>query len=144
MNKVVTIMGEAGAGKDSFFEAAERLAARRGLTLINEKFARPIHEAAKAVCPEYLGYEDKELVVEVDVNRPEFRYWCDSIAAALGCSWEDIYHSIKTCFKKHLVAAHDLSGVFQGKLRHCMELIGTEAMRDVFGKDVWVDLPRTA
>ena len=143
MNKVVTVMGEAGAGKDSFFKSAERLASRRGLTLINEKFAKPIHEAAKALTTEYLGYESKETIVEVDVNRPEFRYWCDAVAAALGRSWEDIYHSIRSCFKTHLVASHDLPGVFQGKLRLVMELIGTEAMRDVFGEDVWVNLLKT-
>src|SRR5690625_7607330 len=88
-NKVVALVGEAGAGKDSFYESASRLASRRGLELRNLKFADPLHEAARALCPMYTSYETKDCMVEAYLGE-DFLEWCRRVSEALSVHEADL------------------------------------------------------
>jgi len=140
-NKVVALVGEAGAGKDSFFESARQLAARRGLELLNFKFADPIHEAARAICPEYTAYSTKDAVVVVHL-REDFFEWCRRVAEALGVCEGTLSRTVVEVFSNSNGITPLGDGSFRGPLRRFMEVLGTEVMRNTFGEDSWVNILR--
>ena len=141
-NKVVALVGEAGAGKDSFFESASRLASRRGLELLNFKFAGPIHEAARAMCPEYTSYSTKDAVVDVHLG-VDFLEWCREVAGVLNVCDVGLLNTVEAVFNNSNGITPLGGGHYTGTLRRFMEVLGTEVMREKFGEDSWVDILRS-
>lgn len=140
-NKVVALVGEAGAGKDSFFESASRLASRRGLELLNFKFADPIHEAARVICPEYTSYSTKDAVVDVYLGE-DFLEWCREVAGVLNVSGVDLLNTVEAVFNNSNGITPLGGGHYTGTIRSFMNVLGTEVIRDTFGEDSWVNILR--
>ena len=140
-NKVVALVGEAGAGKDSFYESASRLASRRGLELLNFKFAGPLHEAARAICPEYTSYSTKDAVVDVHLGEV-FLEWCRGVAGVLNVGEVDLLNTVEAVFNSTDGITPLGGGHYTGTLRKFMEVLGTEVMRETFGEDSWVNILR--
>src|SRR5690625_7878403 len=131
-NKVVALVGEAGAGKDSFYESASRLASRRGLELLNFKFAGPLHEAARAICPEYTSYSTKDAVVDVDLGEV-FLERCRGVAGVLMVGGVDLLNTEDAGFNSTDGITPLGGGHYAAPLRKFREERGTDGVRQTFG-----------
>src|SRR5699024_12073346 len=116
---------EARAGKHRLFASASRLAPRRALHLLNFKLPAPLHEAARAICPEYTSYSTKDAVVVVHL-REDFFEWCTRVAEVLGVCEGTLSRTVIEVFSNSngITPLGDES--FRGPLRRFMEVLGTE------------------
>lgn len=120
MTILIGLHGRRGAGKDAAFDAIHSWAAERGIRAARRGFA------------DYLKLSFARLFIPT-MSLQEAVQWCDELKTEESLSQLSIQWQRGDAQQTRTAIIHQLTG------RQALQRYGTEAHRDTFGTDFWVD-----
>lgn len=141
MTKTVALIGEKGAGKDSFFDSLARTCDRmyagsgHARAVYNLKLARPLADIVYSIVGTPAGYSGKEDVVVLDLMS---NFTIDKLREGLPDLNPDqvVFALTQACNESPNVERLG-GGVYRLTRRTFMQLLGNEAVKPVGGDDYW-------